>query len=186
MDINIEVIGKLLAPVFTAILGFIVKKYFEARPKLITYLVHASAIPFRSEENEMTVNTHSIVVRNSGERTAHNVRIGHNFLPAHQVFPQVSHAIIAGVNSSAEILVPTLVPGEQVTISYLYFPPCLWSEVHSYCKCDEMAAKYINIVPSPQLGKLEETIIWGLIFVGASTIVYWIIYWLWLWANNAA
>lgn len=185
MDINIEVIGKILAPVLTAVLGFIGKKYFEARPKLITYLVHASAIPFRYVDNDVTVNTHSIVVRNSGERTAHNVRIGHNFLPAHQIFPQVSHEIIAGVNGSAEILVPTLVPREQVTISYLYFPPRLWSEVHSYCKCDEMAAKYINIVPSPQPGKHEEIIILGLIFVGASTLVYWIIYWLWLWAHHA-
>ncbi len=184
MDINIEVIGKLLAPVITAVLGIIGKKYFETRPKLITYLVHASAIPF--DENNSTVNTHSIVVRNSGERTAHNVRIGHNFLPAHQIFPQVSHEIIPGTNGSAEILVPTLVPGEQVTISYLYFPPRLWSEVHSYCKCDEMAAKYINIIPSPQLGKFQVAIIWTLIFVGASTLVYWAIYWLWLWAHHTA
>lgn len=185
MDINIEVIGKLLAPVITAVLGFIGKKYLEARPKLITYLVHASAIPF-GEDREVTVNTHSIVVRNSGERTAHSVRIGHNFLPAHQIFPQVGHEIVSGVNGAAEIVVPTLVPGEQVTISYLYFPPRVWSEVHSYCKCDEMAAKYINIVPSPQLGKLQVAIMWGLIFVGASTLVYWTIYWLWLWAHHHA
>ena len=45
MDINIDFIGKLVAPILTAIVGLIVKRYFEARPKLITYLIHASAIP---------------------------------------------------------------------------------------------------------------------------------------------
>ena len=50
MDINIDVIGKILAPILTAIVGTIAKKYFEARPKLITYLVHASAIPLGREK----------------------------------------------------------------------------------------------------------------------------------------
>lgn len=53
MDINIDVIGKLLAPIITAIVGFIAKRYFEARPKLITYLVHASAIPLGDEKKQM-------------------------------------------------------------------------------------------------------------------------------------
>ena len=185
MDINIDVIGKLLAPIITAIVGFIAKRYFEARPKLITYLVHASAIPLGDEKNT-NVNTHSIVVRNAGKKTAHNVRIGHNFLPAFQIYPQLAHEVVRGPNNSAEIIIPTLVPGEQINISYLYFPPEVWGQVHSYCKSDEMTAKYINVIPAAQLNKLQLSVIWALLFVGATTLVYWAIYWLWVWAQKSA
>ena len=93
---DIDTLAKLLAPIITAITGFFVKEYFEARPKLITYLVHASAIPLHDEKNTH-VNTHSIVVRNAGKKTAHNVRIGHNYLPqSFQLHPQLTHEIIKG------------------------------------------------------------------------------------------
>jgi hypothetical protein len=185
MNIDIDIIAKLLAPILTAIVGIIAKRYFEARPKLITYLVHASAIPL-GDEKKTNVNSHSIVVRNSGKRTAHNVRIGHNLLPAFQIYPQLAHEVVKGPDDSAEIVIPTLVPGEQINISYLYFPPVVWSQVHSYCKSDEMAAKYINVTPTAQLNRLQLAVIWGLLFIGASTLVYWAIYWLWVWAHKSA
>lgn len=184
MNIEIDVLGKLLAPIITAIVGFIIKQYFEARPKLITYLVHASAIPL-GDDNQTKVNTHSIVVRNSGKRTAHNVRIGHNFLPPFQMYPQLAHEIVKGEDGIAEIVIPTLVPGEQINNSYLYSPPILWNEVHSYCKSDEMQAKNINVIPTVQLNKFQLAIIWGLLFVGGSTLVYWVIYWLWVWVSKS-
>lgn len=182
MGIDIEVIGKLLAALITAISGFAMRWYFEVRPKLLTYLIHASAIPLGDDQGN-NVNTHSIVVRNAGKKTANNIRIGHNFLPQFQIYPQLSHSVIRDASGSAEILVPTLVPNEQVTISYLYFPPLLWNQVHSYCKSDEMAAKYVNVVPTAQPTKLQLTMICTLLFIGATTIVYWLIYWGWNWAK---
>jgi len=180
--VDIEVIGKILAPTITAVVGFIVKRYLEARPKLITWLIHAAAIPLKNENNTI-VNTHSIVVRNSGKKTAHNVRVGHNFLPAFQIYPQLSHEVINGSDNSAEIVIPTLVPGEQINISYIYFPPDTWNGVHSYCKSDEMSAKVLNVIPALQLNKLQLSVIWGLMFVGASTLVYWLLSWVWNWAQ---
>jgi hypothetical protein len=180
---DLDTVAKLLSPFLTAVIGFLVKKYLEARPKLITYMVHASEIPLNDDKGTM-VNTHSIVVRNAGKRTAHNVRIGHNYLPkGFQLYPRLTHEIITGDNGAAEILIPTLVPDEQVNISYLYFPPDTWHKVHSYCKSDEMSAKYINIVPSHQLSRLQTTIIWLLLFVGASTVVYWSVIKIWSWVQ---
>lgn len=182
MEFNVDVIAKLLAPVVTTVVGLIVKSYVEGRPKLITYLVHASAILLGNEQ-KTNVNSHSVVVRNSGKKTAHNVRIGHNYLPAFQIVPALAYQIVQGPNGSAEIVVSTLVPGEQITISYLYFPPVVWSQVHAYCKSDEMSAKYINVIPSAQLSKFQTAVLSVLLFIGASTVVYWVIYALWLWAR---
>ena len=169
---DIETIAKLIAPVITAIVIFLIKRFLEYRPKLVTYLVHASAHPLNDEHGTI-VNTHSIVVRNAGKKTANNVRIGHEDLPkSYQMYPQLTHDIVNGQNKSAEIVIPTLVPNEQVNISYLYFPPTSWREINSYCKSDEVNARNINIVPSPQMGKLFISIVWSLMFIGSSTVIY--------------
>lgn len=178
---DIEIIAKLLSPLIVAIVGAAAKRYFEARPKLISYLVHASAFPLQSKDIP-TVHTHGIVIRNSGKKSAHNVRVGHAQLPqSYQIFPPVSHQIINGPNGSAEILIPILVPNEQVSISYLYFPPVTWNQINSYTKSDEGLAQIINVIPSPQLPRWLISLLWVLIFVGASSALYWvtlaIVYW---------
>jgi hypothetical protein len=180
---ELDIMAKLAAPVITAVVAFIIKKYFEAEPKLISYLVHASAIPL-NDENKLKVNTHSIVVRNSGKKTANNIRIGHNHLPkSYQLHPQVTHEVTEGTDESAEILIPTLVPGEQISISYLYFPPVIWNQINSYCKSDEVNAKYINVIPSPAIGKLQSFFVGSLLFIGASTVVYWSFIKIWAWVQ---
>lgn len=185
MESNFDVFAKILAPALTAVAGFLIKRYLEARPKLITYLIHSSTITLPSE-NSTLVNSHSIVVRNAGKKTAHNVRIGHYSLPAFQIFPQLMHEVTAGANGSAELLVPTLVPGEQITLSYLYFPPTTFNQINAYCKSDEMAAKYLNVIPTTQPNKFQITTAWLLMFVGASTLLYWLIYWLLAWIQKTA
>lgn len=176
MAITLELIAKLLSPLIVIIGGTIAKHFFEARPKLITYLVHASAIPIHQPQKPtINVNSHSIVVRNTGKKTAHNVRIGHYHLPpSYQIFPPVTHEVVKGPNESAEIVVPTLVPNEQVSISYLYFHPLYWNNINSYAKSDECLAKPINVIPSPQPKKALLYLIWLLVFVGASVLLYWL------------
>jgi hypothetical protein len=172
MPLDLDVIAKLLAPIITALVGVIAKWYFEEKPKLISYLVHTSAIPLNDSENTL-VHTHSIVVRNAGKKAAHNVRIGHFVLPSFQVSPPVSHTVILGANNSGEIVIPTLVPNDQVSIAYLYFPPLVWSQINAYAKSDEGHAKIINFIPTPQPSKFILFVVWALVFLGASTALYW-------------
>jgi len=184
MDITIDTIAKFAAPILTAMIGFILKHYFESKPELITYLVHATAMPLR-DDNDLYVNTHSIVVRNSGKKTAFNVRIGHNHLPkSFRLYPAIKHQIFQETEGSSEILLPTLVPGEQVNISYLYFPPITWDQIHSYCKSDEMKARHIDIIPATKLKKPIIALIWSLIFIGTSTTIYWLFQLFWFWITH--
>lgn len=181
MDIN--TVAKLSAPIFTALVSLIVKKYLEERPRLIIYLIHASAIPLHDDQGSM-VNTHSIVVRNSGKKTAKNVRIGHQNLPdSYQIFPPLTHEVIRGDDNTAEILIPTIVPDEQVNVSYLYFPPMTWNQINSYCKSDEMSAKGINVVINEQANKFYVFVLWLILFIGGSTIVYWLFINIWDWVH---
>lgn len=175
MQFDLEVVAKLLSPLIAALIGAIAKRYFEAKPKLVSYLVHASAIPLNDDANTQ-INTHSIVVRNAGKKAAHNIRIGHNFLPkGFQIYPPVSHTILPSPSGPAEILIPTLVPNEQISISYLYFPPMTFGQINAYTKSDEGLAQIINAIPTPQPSKFVVAVLWGLIFVGASTVSYWVL-----------
>lgn len=179
MSIPLEILAKLLSPLIAAVIAALTKHYLEARPRLVTYLVHASAIPLPvpGQPNAAQVNTHSIVVANTGKKTANNVRIGHLLLPpSHQVWPPVNHQVANSPNGAAEIIIPTLVPGEQVSISYLYFPPVTWQNINSYAKSDECMARVINVIPSPQPNKLVLFALWFLVFIGASTVIYWLIF----------
>lgn len=170
--IDFELILKLMSALMATAGGALIKHYLEGKPRLITYLVHASAIPLNDASNTQ-VNTHSIVVRNTGRKTANNVRIGHNWLPiGYQISPNVSYQVLGKVDGPAEILIPTLVPGEQINIAYLYFPPNTFGLVNSYTKSDEGMAKVVNIIPTPQASKWAIYFVWLLMLTGLSTILY--------------
>ena len=76
--------------------------------------------------------------------------IGHAVLPEnYQVIPtSVSHRLEGAAGGPAEIILDRMVSGEQVTISYLYWPPLLWNNVNSYTKSDEGFAKIVNVLPT--------------------------------------
>ncbi len=71
-----------------------------------------------------------------------------------------------------EIVIAKLVPEEQVTISYLYFPPLVFGEIHAYTKSDEGFAKILKALPTPQYPKWVSHLIWSLVFIGAIAVVY--------------
>jgi hypothetical protein len=173
MNIDIELFAKLLAPVITTIIAVIAKHYSEGRARVVSFIGHISSFKLKGE-NPTDVYTHSVVVRNTGRKTAQNVRLGHHFLPDNlTVFPSVQYSIEYNPEGKAEIVLPRLVPKEQITISYLYFPPVTWNQIHAYTKSDEGYAEIINVIPTAQPSILVKLIVWSLMFIGTSFIVYW-------------
>lgn len=167
-----ELVVKIAVPVGMLVLGKYLDRWFSKRPKLVTYLGHASAFTLQGT-NPGTVHTHSIVVMNTGRETAKNVRIGHHVLPEHyQLFPAVPHTVNRDANGISEIILSQLVPNEQITLNYLYWPPLLWSQIHAYTKSDEGFAKVINVLPTPQLPNWAISSIWTLMVIGGMTALY--------------
>lgn len=178
LNIDFEAVIKLLSPMLVALIGAIAKNYFEGKPKLITFLVHSVAHPMPHDPTTGQVpgdvHTHTIVVMNTGKKTAHNVRIDHPYFPLSYVLtPPKNHMVTHGQGTSAEICIPVLVPNEQISISYLYFPPVTWSQISGWVKCDEGMAKAIQVIPSTPPPKPVLWLLWALTFVGASTVMYW-------------
>jgi hypothetical protein len=157
------------------IVGKYLDRWFTRKPKLISYIGHVSAFTLRTDPPK-AVYTHAVVVINVGRLHATNVRIGHAVLPEnYQVIPtSVSHRLEGTAGGPAEIILDRMVPGEQVTISYLYWPPLLWNNVNSYTKSDEGFAKIVSVLPTRQFSRWTMWALRTLVFSGAVSICYWV------------
>jgi hypothetical protein len=93
-------------------------------------------------------------------------------LPDFSVYPSVVYQVIDLPGGGREILFPTLVPGEQVTVAYLYFPPVLFNQINSYTKSDEGLAKIVQVLPTPQLAPWLRRLSFTLVVIGAATVIY--------------
>lgn len=175
MTLDTEIIAKILAPLLSLIVGAIIKHYSEARANVVSFIGHVSSFTLQDEKHTV-VHTHSVVVRNSGRKAAHNVRLAHTVLPPNvTVYPPTQYTIQQNPEGASEIVIPILVPKEQLTISYLYFPPLTWNQVNASTKSDEGFAKILNVISMPQPHKAILWFLWGLVFIGASFVFYWLV-----------
>ena len=172
MDVDWNLAASIVLPISTLILGKYLDRWLTKRPKLVVYFGHTSAFTLRGQTTGV-IHTHAIVIRNTGRETANNVRIGHNVLPNHyQLFPAVPYTVLQNPGATTEVVISKMVPDEQITVSYLYFPPLLWSQIHAYTKSDEGFARVLNVLPTPQHPKWVLTSLWALVFIGAVSVLY--------------
>ena len=138
----------------------------------MSFIGHASAFTLQGEP-PVVIHTHSVIVRNTGRKAAKNVSLTHAVLPLNiTVYPPVQYSIERNPEGAGEIVIPVLVAKEQVTVSYLYFPPLLWSQINVSTKSEDGFAKIINAIPMPQPRKSVLALVWFLVFVGASFLFY--------------
>jgi hypothetical protein len=172
MAINWILIKDIAVPLVALVLGKFLDSWLLKKPKLISYLGHVSTFTLR-DERKTIVNTHAVVIRNTGRMSATNLRVGHHFLPEnYKIIPNVSHTVEKNEAGGGEIIIPKLVAGEQVTISYLYFPPLTYAQINSYTKSDEGLAKVLTVIPTPQFPKWLINLLRFLVFVGVVAIIY--------------
>src|SRR5206468_3645193 len=124
MMIDWNAVATVAAPVVALFAGVWVNRKFENRPILISYFGHISAFHSTPPDRQaIHVHTHAVVLRNTGRRSATNVRLHHNVLPDFTIWPSIAHRTEALPDGTQDIVIPVLVPGEEITVSYLYFPP---------------------------------------------------------------
>lgn len=172
MKIDWTLVARYAAPLIALFVGAALTRLIEKRPRLATYLANAAAIEIPGlEGGSMRVHTHSIVVRNAGRKAAINVRLGHFDLPAFSVFPPHDYQVV-DVPGGHEIVFPTLVPMEEVTVAYLYFPPRVWNEVNTYTRSDEGFARVLKVLPTEQLPPWLSRLALFLVVVGGFTTIF--------------
>lgn len=181
MNIDWTIVATIAAPLLAALIAVWLDRWFENRPKLVVYYGHVSEFDIKPQEEgqqEFKIHTHAIVVRNTGNRPAKNVRVGHAVLPPNfKVLPIINHHVEDLPGGGKEIVFPNLVPKKQVTISYLYHPPLTWNQINTHVESDEGTAKVIEVLLIPRISKWLQKLIIILTLTGATAVIY-IIYWL--------
>jgi hypothetical protein len=183
MKVDWLVVATIAGPVVAAFLGAWLERLLASRPRVVSYLAHSSAVDVQPTEGpRFAVHTHAIVVRNAGRRAATNIRLGHTFLPNFSVYPAVPFERIDTAGDGVELLFNRLVPQEQITVSYLYYPPVTWQQINSYTKFDEGFARIMTVLPTPQPPRWVTRIAWFFIIMGiiASLYLGWQVGWM-LW-----
>jgi hypothetical protein len=120
------------------------------------------------------VNTHSAVLRNTGRKSATNIRLHHIFLPEFNIWPAIVHSIETLPDGSKDIVIPTLVPSEEITISYLYFPLVVATQVNSGIKCDQGFSNQITVLLQRQFPRWFNRTVLSFFFIGVVTVLYFV------------
>jgi len=179
MTINFDwkFIISLVFPTLTGLGGWFLRPLFEKKPRLVAFFGHIAALSTTNSEGQrFPVFSHSVIIRNNGKLVSKNIRIRHRHLPASfEIYPPQEHSIVNLENDYKEIVIVQLVPKQQITVSYLYFPPVDYSMIHAGILSDEGYAKVIDMIPTPQLKKWQLLVAWILWIIGGLTCL-WIIY----------
>lgn len=163
---------EIAKPLLSGGAGLILGRAIERRPRLVTFYSHVSSFNIQGPTPGI-VNTHAIIVRNTGRKSCVNVRVSHEVVvPNLTVYPSVSFTRNPLPGGGEELLFPVLVPDEQVTISYLYFPPLTWNQIRTFVRSDEGLAKVLNVLPTPQLPPWARRIVIGILYFGLASLIY--------------
>jgi hypothetical protein len=162
--------------IFLLFVGGLVGRFFERRARVVVFYSHVGAFRLQTQQPGM-VHTHQVVIRNAGRIAAHNVHVPHrgmlNAANIHvSIEPHLAHTIQVLPNGTEEILFPALPAQFQVTVSYLYFPPLVFSQINAPIYSDEGPARVINVLPQPQWPRWLLAVFWCLVFIGAVAVVY--------------
>lgn len=178
MDKNLvlDIIKLVAAPLFAGIVQYTIKNYYEKGPRVIHYLLHASAnqVSFEGQPS-FPVWSHGLVVRNVGDKPAHNVKIYNaqvQGLYHFSIWPEMRFETTELPNGGKEICIPILVPNEQITLSYLYSPPVMVIQFMHAVKHDEGFSNGIAVFPAPIPSVPQLWVYKVLAFIGLSTVIY--------------
>ena len=174
MEVNWTILGYIAVSVTILFIGAVLDRFFERKPKISYYLGHSSSFQLEAPQRSQ-VNTHSVVVVNNGKKTAKQVRIVHDIVPGnYNVYPQRQHELSNLPDGGAEIILPTLVPSDPVTISYLYFPPITWHQFNTIVRHDDGLGKAIPVIPTRQFPKWKLRILSFFTLLGLIAFIYFV------------
>lgn len=173
VGIDWNVVATIAAPVVALVAGVFINRWFESRPKLISYFGHVSTHQMNPPNAQgFRVFTHEVVIRNVGRVPATNVRVQHATLPDFHVFPPVQHHVDRTPGGSTDIVIPSIVRNEQVVISYLYFPPLTAAQVNTGIKSDQGFATQIPVLLQRVFPMWFQRIVICLLVLGVVTTAY--------------
>lgn len=166
-------VATIAAPLIALFVGIWANRRFENRPGLISYYGHVSSFCHTPPGGQQIfIHTHAVILRNISRKSATNIRLSHGVLPDFNIWPRVVHRVEDVPAGGRDILIPTLVPGEQVTVSYLYFPPLTVADINAGVKHDGGFAQQIPVLLQRQYPNWLNRVVGFLLLMGGIFTTY--------------
>ena len=153
MKINWTLVAMIAAPIIALFVGAWLNRRLESRAVLTTYYGHVAAFTVTPPGGVPTgVHTHAVVIRNTSRRLVTNVRLHHyGHVPDVTIWPDSDHHRQMLPGGNEDIVIPTLPPGKELSVSYLYFAPLLYNQVNAGIDCDQGIVQQIPVLLQRQL-----------------------------------
>lgn len=165
----------IISLAISSVISVRIALWCQRKARVVCYL--GQAAQFRLKDTEIA--THSLVIVNKGKIPAKNLQIAHMQLPDFNVNPPGIVWEKRKLDNGLMIIeFPNFVPGQQVTIAYLY-PQQILRDIHGEIKHADGAVKVIDVLPTQILSKPFLIMIWGLLGIGSLTILYGCYYLFW-------
>ncbi len=88
------------------------------------------------------------------------------------IWPALDYRVEDLPGGSREIVIPTLVPGEEVTVSYLYFPPITADQINAGIKSEQGFARTIPVLLQRQYPRWFTRTAAGVMLIGIVALLY--------------
>jgi len=160
--------------VLGAFVGAAITRRVEGKAELVSFWGHVSAFAMINPgQPRLTLHTHDVVIRNVGKKAANNVRISHQVLPEYfNINPSVPYTVEQLPGGQKDILIPKLVPKQQIVISYLYYPPITFDQINSGIRSDEGFAKPVEMELSQKTPPWVMALGVAGFLIGCLTVLY--------------
>jgi hypothetical protein len=173
MTVNWSVVATIAAPIIALFVGAWINRWFESRPNLISYFSHVGVFLATPPAGPpFNVHTHSVILHNAGRRSATGVRLHHSVLPDFNIWPAIVYHVDEIPGGGRDIVIPTMVPNEQIAVSYIYFPPLTYAQVNAGIKCDQGFAQPISVLLQRQYPAWVLKLRRALVAVGIVALLY--------------
>jgi hypothetical protein len=146
------------------------------RARLEAFFTHGAAHQIVPPGGQpVGLNTHSLVVRNSGSLPATNVRVTHAFMPPHtdiQIWPPQPTVRTQIPPHGLELVFERLRPQEQLALSYLYPAGTTFDQFHTFVRFDDGGAEFFPIQHVRIIPRWLRITLYYFLFVGFALTLY--------------
>ena len=135
--------------IVTFVVTWLVDKFITRRALLIYYTSHQQYVtltPTQGQAPLPPIGSFTLFLWNQGKAPAKEVFVGHYWLPAHNVYPDIPRTIDDLPGGGKAIHFSTVPPKTLISISYLHFGVHPLEQILSYVGSEEGGAKRVPVL----------------------------------------
>ncbi len=159
----------LVTGVVSFIVGVLLHRLTTKSAHLIYYTSNPQWVPIPPPQGQppiAPIGTFALFLWNQGKAPARNVHIGHFWLPANSVYPDIPREIVNTPGGGVAIRFPIVPPRTLATISYLFFGVFTLENILSYVGSEDGPAKHVPVMLQRIFPKWVLAVIQILFFAG--------------------